>query len=142
MGWMMNCKKCKHVCYDEAITTCTHPIGFGPDGECPIEEVKKAVNTIINFCTEEVCRDNCPIESILCEKFKFRTALPISWEKFEVDDLLPKLEVDPLFCEHGSLVYTSEDESTYKYVCSHNDYDIDKGCPNGHNCEAEPEEEE
>lgn len=30
------CKICKHVCYDEDVTTCNHPIGFGPEGECPI----------------------------------------------------------------------------------------------------------
>ena len=30
------CKICKHVCYDEPVTTCNHPVGFGPNGECPI----------------------------------------------------------------------------------------------------------
>ena len=93
---------------------------------------KKYVPTIEDLITDESGK----FQNISNEWLRCPCHNEMSWF-----DMVQKENVmDPLSCRHGELVYTSEDESTYDYVCYHSNHE-GEGCPLGYTCEAEPEEE-
>ena len=86
----MNCEKCAHRVKTEGDGVCDHPIGFGADGECPLEmdeEVKKAINYIIDYCRalNKGCV-HCAIRDFCDDNFD--GFIPgRRWDKFEVKEL-------------------------------------------------------